>query len=223
MTTSRRLAPLPLLLIGLAALLALALGGVLLYSTPAQAQTTPRILVSNSAQGNDDSADTSGNDHAQLFHTAGATNGYTLTGVIVVSEDAEGDAFDVEICAEDGSTDEFPSTTASDCTALTAPGSFTAGNLEFTHAGLALTVITNYVVVIKPRSSANVTLDSTTSAGEDSSGLTGWSIKDYFYWNNSGTWTNQGRRAASVCGDDPCEWGCVVRAGDPAVSGDGPP
>ena len=81
MTTSRRLAPLPLLLIGLAALLALALGGVLLYSTPAQAQTTPRVLVSNFARSDDDSADTSGNDHAQLFHTGGATNGYTLTSV----------------------------------------------------------------------------------------------------------------------------------------------
>ena len=99
----------------------------------------------------DDTASTGGNDHAQLFRTAGATNGYTLTSVTVVSEDAEGDAFDVEICAEDGTANEFPSTTASDCTALTAPASFTAGNLEFTHAGLALSANTNYVVVIKPR------------------------------------------------------------------------
>ena len=84
MTTSRRLAPLPLMLIALCALLALVLGGVLLWSTPAEAQTTPRILVSNVSQGSDDDASTSGNDHAQLFHTAGATNGYTLTSVIVV-------------------------------------------------------------------------------------------------------------------------------------------
>ena len=163
---------------------------MLLGAVAAEAQT-PRILVSNASQGSDDSASTGGNDHAQLFRTAGATNGYTLTSVTVISEDAEGDAFDVEICAEDGTANEFPSTTTSDCTALTAPMSFTAGNLEFTHAGLALSANTNYVVVIKPRAGANVAIDSTTSSGEDATGLSGWSIKNYFYWNNSGIWTNQ--------------------------------
>ncbi len=79
----------------------LVLGLLLLGAAAAEAQTS-RILVSNSAQAADDSADTSGNDHAQLFHTAGATNGYTLTSMHVNSEDAEGDAFDVEVCEEDG-------------------------------------------------------------------------------------------------------------------------
>ena len=65
----------------------LVLGLLLLGAAAAEAQTTPRILVSNSAQAADDSADTSGNDHAQLFHTGGATNGYTLTSVHVNSED----------------------------------------------------------------------------------------------------------------------------------------
>ena len=171
------------------ALLALVLGGVLLWSAPAEAQTpTPRILVSNTGQGSDDGANTSGNDHAQLFHTGNHTNGYTLTSVIVVSEDAQGDAFDVEICGADGTSDDFPTTS---CTALTAPGSFTAGNLEFTHAGLALSAGTNYVVVVKSRAGANVAIDSTTSGGEDATGLTGWSIKGYFYWNNGTTWLNE--------------------------------
>ena len=75
-------------------------------------------FVTNSGQTADDSANTSGNDHAQLFHTGGHTLGYTLTHVHVNSEDAEGDDLDVEICEEDGSADEFPSST---CTALTAP------------------------------------------------------------------------------------------------------
>ena len=47
------------------------------------------------------------------------------------------------------------------------------------------------MVVVKPRASANVAIDSTTSSGQDAIGLSGWSIKNYFYWNNSGTWTNQ--------------------------------
>ncbi len=163
--------------------LTLVLGGVLLWSTPAEAQTA-RILVSNTAQGNDDQVETSGNEHAQLFGTGGATNGYTLTSVIVVSEDAEGDGFDVEVCEADGTSDDFPTTT---CTVLTTPQAFPAGSLEFTHPGILLDANTNYVVVIK-QDSGSVTLDSTTAAGEDATGLTGWSIKDKFDLKSSGAW-----------------------------------
>ncbi len=145
---------------------------------------TKRILVSNTAQGNDDQVETSGNDHAQLFQTAGATNGYTLTSVIVVSEDAEGDGFDVEVCEADGTSDDFPTTT---CTVLTTPQAFPAGSLEFTHPGILLDANTNYVVVIK-QDSGSVTLDSTTAAGEDVTGLTGWTIKDKFDRKSSGAW-----------------------------------
>ncbi len=174
---------------GRAAATVLVLGLALLGAAPAEAQT-PRVLVSNQAQMADDSASTSGNDHAQLFHTGGNTAGYILTSMHVSSEDAEGDDFDVEICEEDGTANEFPSTTASDCTALTAPASFAAGLLFFDHTGLALSANTNYVVVIKQRGTGSVELNSTTSSGEDAAlGLSDWSIKDTFYWNNSGTWT----------------------------------
>ena len=166
----------------------LVLGLVLLGAAAAEAQTS-RILVSNTAVANDDTANTSGNDHAQLFHTGGHTGGYILTGVRVNSEDDEGDDFDVEVCEEDGSADEFPSTTASDCTALTAPSDFTAGLVFFTHAGLALSANTNYVVVIKQRGTGSVRLKSTTNIGEDTSlGLSGWSIKNKFYWKSGSTW-----------------------------------
>ena len=166
----------------------LVLGLLLLGAAAAEAQTE-RILVSNSAQAADDSANTSGNDHAQLFHTGANAAGYTLTQVVVNSEDNEGDDFDVEVCEEDGTSDEFPSTTASDCTALTAPASFAAGNLHFPHAGLALSANTNYVVVIKQIGTGSVELNTTTSGGEDTSlGLSDWSIKDKFYWKSGSTW-----------------------------------
>ena len=181
LTTPRRFAPLTLLLIAL-----LALGGVLLWSAPTEAQTTTRILVSNVGRGADDSVSTSGNAHAQLFHTAGATHGYTLTSVIAVSEDTEGDDFDVDICEVD--SNEFPT---SRCTALTRPGSFTAGNLKFTHPGLFLEANTDYTVVIKQRGSQYVTLDSTTSGREDSTGLTGWSIKNKYDVKVSGDWEHK--------------------------------
>ena len=161
--------------------------------TPTALAQTSRILVSNVSQG-DDVANTSGLERAQLFQTGAHTDGYTLTSVIVVSEDAEGDAFDVDICGADTTADEFPTAT---CTALTAPASFTAGNLEFTHAGLALSANTNYVVVVKPRASADVAIDATTAGGEDSTGLTGWSIKNYFYWNY-GIWANQSGQVLQI-------------------------
>ena len=163
----------------------LVVGLVLLGAAAAEAQTV-RILVSNSAQSADDSANTSGNDHAQLFHTGAHAAGYTLTNVVVNSEDNEGDDFNVEVCEEDGSADEFPSST---CTALTAPASFTDGNLFFDHTGLALSANTNYVVVVKQIGTGSVELNTTTAGGEDTSlGLSGWSIKDKFYWKSGSTW-----------------------------------
>ena len=148
-----------------------------------------RTLVSNVFQSADDSANTSGNDHAQLFHTGANTAGYTLTSVTVNSDDTQDDDFDVEVCEEDGGPDEFPSNNAADCTALTAPASFVGvGNVVFTHTGLSLSANTNYVVVIKQRGTGSVELDSTTSSGEDASGLSDWSIKNKFYWKSGSTW-----------------------------------
>ena len=165
------------------------MGLLLLGAAAAEAQTS-RILVSNTGETADDSANTSGNDHAQLFHTGGNTAGYTLRSVQVNSDDAQDDDFDVEVCEEDGTANEFPSTVAGDCTALTAPtgsGAF-AGIVTFTHTGLALSANTNYVVVITQRGTGSVELNSTTSGGEDSQGLSDWSIKDKFYWQSGGTW-----------------------------------
>ena len=188
MTTSRRFAPLPLRLTALLIAL-LALGGVFLWSTPAVAQTA-RILVSNAGQGGDDSASLSGNDHAQLFSTAantGTNTGWVLTSLTVEAENTED--FDVEICEADGSG--FPTAT---CTELTPPGSFAAGNLEFTAPGgrMRLDASDDYLAVFKQIDTGSVVLDSTTNNGEDSTGLSGWSIKNKFDFRSSGTWTHKG-------------------------------
>ena len=190
--SSRRLSSKLLLLIAL-----LALGGVLLWPAPAEAQTVG-TLISNLSQGNDDSADMSGNDHAQLFHTGANTGtntgGWVLTSVVVDSEDAEGHEFDVKVCLADDTTG-FPTSTCAD---LDSPSDYTAGNLVFTAYlnGMLLNANDNYTVVIDQDGSNNVTLDSTTSGGEDSGGATGWSIKDKFDWRNSGTWQQSGANEA---------------------------
>ena len=170
---------------GRAAATVLVVGLVLLGAAAAEAQTE-RILVTNVFQTADDSANTSGNDHAQLFHTGANTDGYILTSVLINSDDVEDDDFDVEICGADTTANEFPTT---DCTALTPPASFVGvGNVPFTHTGLALSANTNYVVVIKQRGTGSVELDSTTSSAEDSQGLSDWSIKNKFYWKSGSTW-----------------------------------
>ena len=162
---------------------------------PEEAQFTThntiRILVSNVGQGSDDSVNLGGNDHAQLFQTGantGATAGWVLTSLIVVSEDTAGDDFDVEICEADDTT-EFPTST---CTKLDEPGSFAAGNLKFTHRGIYLNANDNYVAVFKQIDTEDVTLDSTTSGGEDATGLTDWSIKNKFDLKSSGAWQQKG-------------------------------
>ena len=188
MTASRRLAPLPLALTALLALLALALGGVLLWSTPADAQTASRILVSNVSQSSNERVDLDGNDHAQLFHTGTPAGGWVLTSLIVVSEDSQGDDFDVEICEAHNST-EFPTST---CTRLSRPSSFAAGSLKFTHPGINLNANDNYVAVFKQAGNEDVSLDATTSAGEDSTSLSGWNIKNRFDWKDGGTWKHKG-------------------------------
>ena len=160
------------------------MGLLLLGAAAAEAQTTV-TLVQNVGQTPDDNANTSGNKHGQLFSTGANTAGYTFTGMHVSSDDAQGDDFDVEICEADTTANEFPTST---CTALTAPASFTAGLLFFDHTGLALSANTNYVVVITQRGTGSVQLDSTTSGGEDSTGLSDWSIKNKFYWQSGSTW-----------------------------------
>ena len=168
--------------IGATALLALSLMGS--AATTAHAQTS-RVLVSNLSQtGQDTTVNMTTNGHAQLFHTGSAADGYRLTSVEVVSEDAQADSFAMQVCEEDGTNAEYPSST---CWALSAPASFAAGTLEFTHTALALAANTNYVVVFS--TSNNVTLDGTRADGEDSTGLSDWSIKNRLYYQSGGSWT----------------------------------
>ena len=165
----------------------LVLGLLLLGSTPAQAQTA-RILVSNAAQGDDSNVSLGGDDHAQLFSTGantGTTTGWVMTSLEVIAENAND--FDVDIC-EAHATTEFPTAT---CTTLRRPGSFAIGRLEFTHPNLLLDASANYLVVFKQDDTGSVTLDSTTSNGEDGTGLTDWSIKDKFDLRSSGAWTHK--------------------------------
>ena len=147
-----------------------------------QSQTAPVTLVSNQDQTGDASA-TYTNDHGQAF-TTGATK-YTVTSVTIGSKDPNNDTIPLQIC--EVANDESPTAV---CWDLTGPSTYLENTLVTytapTSPALTLDVTTTYMVVFK--ASGELRVDATTSAGEDSASLTGWSIRDKFQWNNGGTW-----------------------------------
>ena len=114
-------------------------------------------------------------DHAQAFTTGTNPNGYTLSKVVIVSEDFAGDDVSVAICGVASNGD--PNTT---CTDLTAPsGGFAKGHLSFTAPpNTTLTGNrTNYMVVIKSPGGQSVRIDATRSDGFDGiARASGWSL-----------------------------------------------
>ena len=127
-------------------------------------------------------------DHGQAFTTGTHPNGYTLSRVVLQSEDAEGDDLAVKICGVNTNGDP-----TAVCTDLTVPGSFTKGLLSFTApSNTTLTGgRTNYMVVISSPGSQSVRLDATRSDGFDSSALgSGWSIATKTRMKTTDGWKN---------------------------------
>ena len=142
-------------------------------------------LVSNTAQGSDSNARYT-SDHGQAFTTGNNASGYTVTGVSIISEDAQGDDIALQICDVD--TNTHPTTT---CTDLTAPGSSARGPLLFTAPNATtLTTGTTYMVVFKSPGGEEVYVGATTRDSEDSTSLPGWEIRDLFQWKDGTAWQN---------------------------------
>ena len=155
---------------------------------PPASAATPAIggtLVGNAGQGGDANASYTA-DHGQAFTTGYNLTGYTVSGVTIISEDGDDDDIALQICGVN--TSGHPTTP---CTDLTAPASSARGPQDFTVANgttLTLAASTTYMVVFKSPGGQLVHVDATNSAGQDSSSLPGWSIRDKFQWNNGGDW-----------------------------------
>ena len=125
-------------------------------------------------------------DHGQTFTTGTNTAGYTLTRVVLQSEDSQGDDLALKICGVDPAGDS-----TAVCTDLAVPGSFTSGLLSFT-APSNTTLDgdrTKYMVVISSPGGESVRLDATKSDGFDSSALgSGWSIDTKTRIKNTDGW-----------------------------------
>ena len=115
-------------------------------------------------------------DHGLPFTTGTNPSGYTVSRVLITSEDTQGDDITVQICEVDSSGN--PTTT---CTALTAPNSFARGLLSFnapTNPPLVVQGnLTKYMVVIKSPGGDSVRIDATWGDGFDYAARdSGWSM-----------------------------------------------
>ena len=174
----------------LAVVLALALGDVLLWSAPAEAQTAT-VLIKNTGQTDSGgrglaTGTPSRNRGAQAFTTGANPAGYTLSSIgfdfdSITSTSTAGTDLVVTL-NEDSSGD--PGTAL--CT-LTDPGSFSGSGVQTFDApttnpcGTLMASTTYFAVVQRVASTATATisLDITASDNEDTGGADGWTI-----WND---------------------------------------
>ena len=145
----------------------------------ANAFTPASSLVSNIEQGDHVVANVN-TRRAQAFTTGYNSTGYTVDAVEIDYRDTDGDGVVVNIC--ETNADETPNQTATTCTTLTAPSSFTVGRLPYDAPDdLTLDPATTYTVVFTYSGTGNLELGGTSSIAEDASSLAGWSIRDKFH------------------------------------------
>ena len=227
MTLSRRLAPLPLLLVALAALAwmlralrphagpgtlpparhapflravsiaLLALGGALLWSAPAEAQTAT-VLVSNTGQTSlmtPWALTSTIPKRAQAFTTGANTDGYTVSsiGVSFAGISDPSTAGDQLIVTLNANGDGNPGDAL--CT-LGDPASFTGSGVQTFDAPATgtecptLTASTTYFAVIEWVGSTadTISLDLAFNLSEDTGTAAGWSIADVRHFLKDGSW-----------------------------------
>ena len=142
-------------------------------------------FISTIGMAGDSSRSFTTQEQGQVFTTGGHPNGYTVTSVVIISEDAGGDDVALKICEVDGSL--HPTAV---CTDLTAPGASLAGPLVFTAPpGTMLTGgRTNYMVVFDSPGDDEVLLDAHVSDGYGSNSLAGFSIRNRIHYKTGSGW-----------------------------------
>ena len=170
------------------ALLAMALVGVLLSSSPAQAQNPPRILVSNSGHPGESqnslALDANFPRHAQRFTTGSDAAGYTLKTILIglysiADRSTAGSELTVTLNEESGGSPGAALCTLRDPSSFGGFGlhSFPAPNTGMDQCP-ALRANTTYFAVIERANLNTSTIELTTTStyGGDSRSLEGWSI-----------------------------------------------
>ena len=186
-------------------LLALALGGVLLWSSPAQAQNPSRILISNSGHPaethNSSALDADFPRHAQRFTTGSDAPGYTLETLLIgfyriVDRSTPGSELTVTLNEESNGN---PGTAL--CTLINPSsfGGFGMHSFSAPNTGMdqcpALRANTTYFAVIERAklSTSAIELSVTRTYGGDSNSLEGWLIGNgahHYVSANTPPWTH---------------------------------
>ena len=131
-----------------------------------------------------------------------------------MSDDDEGDGFDVEVCTAVAGGQEHPT---DECTAFSAPSGFAAGPVAFTHSGMPVAPSTNYVIVADPRGTDTVDFAFTASGSE--SGETDWSIKNRHYFKSGSGWGTTGSARALKVAVQGRTRTNTAATGKPTISG----
>ena len=185
--------PAPFLHTARFALLAMALGGALLWSAPAEAQTAT-VLVSNTGQTSlmtPWALNSTIPKRAQAFTTGAHTAGYTVSSIGIsfagISDPSTaGDQLIVTLNANGNGNPGDALCTLGD------PASFTGSGVH-TFAAPAtcptLTASTTYFAVIeRVVSTATISLDLAFNLSEDTGAAAGWSIADVRHFLKDGSW-----------------------------------
>ena len=124
-------------------------------------------------------------EQGQVFTIGGNPNGYTVTSVVIISEDPQANDVALKICEVDG--DLHPTAV---CRDLTAPGVSPKGPLVFTAPPGTILAgrRTNYMVVFSSPGGSHVLLGAHSSDGYDSSTLTGFSIRNRIHHKTGSGW-----------------------------------
>ena len=186
------------------ALLALALGGMLLWSAPAGAQTVT-TFVKNTGQTADGFAQTFSftfSSHAVTFTTGSNATGYPLDSIginfsNIADTSTAADALTVTLNADNSGVPGDALCTLNDPATFTASGvhKFSAPTTG-TDLCPTLAASTTYFVVMTSSSfTTAITLPVTTTSDEDSGAAAGWSIGHSRYVLNAGMWSNNSSQA----------------------------
>ena len=189
------------------ALLALVLGGVFLWSAPAQAQTAT-VLVKNTGQADAGSQalDTTNTKQAQAFTTGANAAGYTLSSIgfdfdEIADTTTAGVHLEVTLNEED--SDGKPGSVL--CT-LTDPATFSGAGVQTFDAPTTdpcptLAAGATYFAVIERVASSTtpaITLRYTARANEDTGSPMDWSIGDTLRTYTGSTWGTTNSRSYRV-------------------------
>ena len=196
--------PTPLLRASRFALLALVLGGMLLWSAPAGAQTVTTFVknTGQTADGFEQTFSSTFSGHAVSFTTGSNATGYPLDSIginfsNIADTSTAADALTVTLNADNSGVPGDALCTLNDPATFTASGvhKFSAPTTGTDLCPTLAAGTTYFVVMTSSSFTTAITLPVTTTSDEDSGAAAGWSIGHSRYVLSFGAWSSNSSQA----------------------------